>query len=80
MITASVSADSRPRSPPRGHDGYAPGATGKGPSRSTFTSAFGPSERVIMLIAVGYADPDGIIPFSQKKGLGVLRSFNQIGG
>ena len=44
------------------------------------TLGLGPSERVIMLIAVGYADPDGIIPFSQKKGLGVLRSFNQIGG
>jgi nitroreductase len=35
-----------------------------------------PHERVIMLIAVGYADPEGIIPFSQKKSLDVLRSYN----
>lgn len=26
-----------------------------------------PYEKVIMLIAVGYADPEGLIPFSQKK-------------
>jgi nitroreductase len=38
-----------------------------------------PSERVIMLIAVGYADPEGIIPFSQKKALDVLRSYNALG-
>lgn len=37
-----------------------------------------PSERVVMLIAVGYADPDGIIPFSQKKSLDVLRSYNPL--
>lgn len=36
------------------------------------------SERVIMLIAVGYADPDAGIPFSQKKSLDVLRSYNQL--
>lgn len=36
------------------------------------------SERVIMLIAVGYADPDGGIPYSQKKDLGVIRSYNEI--
>jgi nitroreductase len=35
-----------------------------------------PSERVIMLMAVGYADPKGGIPFSQKKSLDVLRSYN----
>lgn len=35
-----------------------------------------PHERVIMLIAVGYADPEGIIPFSQKKSLDVLRRYN----
>jgi len=32
-----------------------------------------PFERPIMLIAVGYAAPDGMIPFSQKKRAGVLR-------
>lgn len=32
-----------------------------------------PYERPVMLIAVGYADPDGMIPFSQKKRAGVLR-------
>lgn len=37
-----------------------------------------PHERVIMLIAVGYADPEGIIPFSQKKSLDVLRSYNAL--
>ncbi|HEY3736251.1 MAG TPA: nitroreductase family protein [Jatrophihabitans sp.] len=37
-----------------------------------------PHERVIMLIAVGYADPEGIIPFSQKKSLDVLRRYNPL--
>lgn len=32
-----------------------------------------PYERPIMLIAVGYAAPDGMIPYSQKKRVGVLR-------
>ena len=36
------------------------------------------SERVVMLIAVGYADPDGGIPFSQKKSLEALRNYNQM--
>lgn len=35
-----------------------------------------PSERVIMLIAVGYADAKGGIPFSQKKELDTIRSYN----
>lgn len=35
-------------------------------------------ERPIMLLAVGYADPEGQIAFSQKKSLGVLRSYNKI--
>ncbi|MCC5888291.1 MAG: nitroreductase family protein [Gammaproteobacteria bacterium] len=29
-------------------------------------------ERVIMLIAIGFAAPDGGVPFSQKKGVGIL--------
>jgi len=33
--------------------------------------------RVIMLIAIGYADPDGLIPYSQKKPLEILRSYNR---
>lgn len=36
------------------------------------------SERVIMLIAVGYADENGGIPFSQKKSLEVLRNYNEL--
>ena len=38
------------------------------------------SERVIMLIAVGYADPDGGIPYSQKKSLEALRRYNTLAG
>ncbi|WP_058835574.1 nitroreductase family protein [Luteimonas abyssi] len=33
-------------------------------------------ERVIMLVAVGYADPDGLIAHSEKKPLDVIRSYN----
>ncbi|HJM04508.1 MAG TPA: nitroreductase family protein [Candidatus Saccharimonadaceae bacterium] len=36
------------------------------------------SERVVMLIAVGRADSDGIIPFSQKKSLDVIRNYNRV--
>lgn len=36
-------------------------------------------ERVIMLVAVGYADPDGLIPFSEKKSLDLLRRYNDLG-
>jgi len=36
------------------------------------------SDRVIMLIAVGYADPEGKVPFSQKKELDTFRSFNRL--
>ena len=42
------------------------------------TLRLAPQERVIMLIAVGYADPEGIIPFSEKKSLDVLRRFNPL--
>ena len=37
-------------------------------------------ERVIMLIAVGHADPEGLIPYSQKKSLDILRRYNDLGG
>jgi len=36
------------------------------------------SERVIMLIAVGYAQDTGEIPYSQKKSLDVLRNYNSL--
>lgn len=36
-------------------------------------------ERVVMLIAIGYADPDGLIPYSQKKSLGIIRRYNDLG-
>lgn len=34
------------------------------------------SERVIMLIAVGYAHPEGLVPYSQKKELDTFRRYN----
>lgn len=37
------------------------------------------SERVVMLIAVGYADPEGGVPYSQKKSLDMIRSYNVCG-
>lgn len=43
------------------------------------TLGLSPDERVIMLIAVGYADPEGYVAYSQKKSLDVLRSYNKIG-
>lgn len=35
-----------------------------------------PDERVIMLIAIGYPDPEGMVPYSQKKSIQVARSYN----
>jgi len=35
-------------------------------------------ERVVMLISVGYPALDGFIPYSQKKSLQMLRSYNKI--
>jgi nitroreductase len=37
------------------------------------------SERVIMLVAVGFADSDGLVPYSQKKELDSIRSYNRLG-
>ncbi len=34
------------------------------------------SDRVIMLIAFGYAHPEGMVPYSQKKELDTFRRFN----
>jgi nitroreductase len=35
-----------------------------------------PHERPILFIAFGYADPVGMIPFSEKKPLGTIRRYN----
>jgi nitroreductase len=35
-----------------------------------------PDERVVMLISVGYPDPDGMVAYSQKKDLKLLRRYN----
>lgn len=37
------------------------------------------SDRVVMLIAVGYAHPEGLVPYSQKKELDTFRAFNTLG-
>ncbi|MGI6879173.1 nitroreductase family protein [Microbacterium sp. gxy059] len=34
------------------------------------------SDRVVMLIGFGYADPDGLVPFSAKKELDTFRRYN----
>jgi nitroreductase len=36
-------------------------------------------ERPIMLIAVGYADPAGLVAYSQKKSMDKIRSYNKSG-
>lgn len=36
-----------------------------------------PDERPIMLISLGYPDPDGLVPYSQKKPLDAIRSYNR---
>lgn len=33
-------------------------------------------ERVIMLISLGYPDPEGMVPYSQKKSLDEIRKYN----
>ena len=34
------------------------------------------TERVVMLIAVGYSHPEGLVPYSEKKELASFRSYN----
>lgn len=41
------------------------------------TLGLDPAERVIMLMAIGYGRADGGVPFSEKKSLDALRSFNR---
>jgi len=36
-------------------------------------------ERVIMLIAIGYPDPEGLVAYSEKKSLDVIRRWNDLG-
>ncbi len=38
-----------------------------------------PYERGIMFIAIGYADPDGYVAFSERKNLDALRCYNSSG-
>ena len=35
-------------------------------------------ERVIMLVAIGYPDPEGLVAYSEKKSLDVLRRYNEL--
>ena len=35
-------------------------------------------ERVIMLIAIGYPDPEGLVAYSEKKSLDVIRRYNDL--
>ena len=37
-------------------------------------------ERIIMMISYGYADPEGLIPYSQKKPIDLIRSYNEAQG
>ncbi|MFT4705439.1 MAG: nitroreductase [Bradymonadia bacterium] len=45
----------------------------------TMKSALGleADQRPVMLMAIGYPDPEGAVPFSQKQPLSSLRSFNR---
>jgi len=36
-----------------------------------------PDESVVMLMAIGYPDPDGMIPYSEKKPVESVRSYNE---
>lgn len=38
-----------------------------------------PHERVIMLIAVGYPDPEALVAYSKKKDIDSLRTYNRLG-
>jgi hypothetical protein len=35
-----------------------------------------PDERPVMLVAIGYPDPDGLVANSTKKSLSQLRTYN----
>lgn len=42
------------------------------------TLGLGLADRVVMLIAIGYAHPEGMVPYSQKKELNTFRSYNAL--
>lgn len=48
--------------------------------RMQSTLGLAADERVIMLIAIGYADPEGLVAWSEKKPLDTLRRYNDLGG
>jgi len=35
-----------------------------------------PDESVVMLMPIGYPDPDGMIPHSEKKAVETVRTYN----
>jgi len=37
-----------------------------------------PDQRIVMLIALGYPDPQGLVPFSQKASIDEIRKYNQM--
>lgn len=37
-----------------------------------------PDERIVMMISLGYPDPQGMVPYSQKKSLDEIRSYNRL--
>ncbi len=37
-----------------------------------------PNQRPIMCMSIGFADPTGSVPYSQKKSLDEIRSYNKI--
>jgi len=46
-------------------------------ARMAKTLQLKPHERVIMMLAVGYADPDALVAYSKKKSLDNLRTFDR---
>lgn len=45
-------------------------------AKMTKLLGLGRHERPVMLIAVGHADPDGMVPFSAKKAIAEIRRYN----
>lgn len=45
-------------------------------SRMTAALDLEPDERVVMLISLGYPDPEGMVAYSHKKSLDQIRSYN----
>lgn len=48
-------------------------------SRMQSTLRLDADERVIMLIAIGYPDPEGLVAWSEKKSLDLIRRYNDPG-